>query len=78
MKSDLIDKYISVIIEYLNAMNSSEIVQEIEKKDFIIDCGLQSIIHIFKYRRIKINNRCIVCWMLVEDPFKIFWWTIQT
>ncbi len=63
VKSDLIDKYISVIIEYLNAMNSSEIVQEIEKKDFIIDCGLQSIIHIFKLTYLTTHNSDIcVCY----------------
>lgn len=56
VKSDLLDKYLSSLIEYFNAMNASEVVQEMEKKDFVIDCGLQSITHIFKLTYLSTRN----------------------
>lgn len=56
LKSDLIDNYLIALNEYLNAMNSSEIIQEMEKKDACIHAGLQSITHIFKLTYLSTHN----------------------
>lgn len=55
-KNDLIEKYISMVFEYLSIMQSSEVIGLINNQAYALQLGLSSITHIFKIAFINTKN----------------------
>jgi hypothetical protein len=47
-KSEIIDKYATILYEYFHIMNTSEIINSLENEQTIVRIGMQSITHIYK------------------------------
>jgi len=55
-KNDLIEKYISMVFEYLSIMQSSDVIGSITNPSYAIQLGLSAITHIFKLAFINTKN----------------------
>ena len=55
-KNDLIEKYISMVFEYLSIMQSSEVIGLINNQAYALQLGLSTITHIFKIAFINTKN----------------------
>ena len=55
-KKDLLDKYISILLEYLQLVNASATLKSMDHSEKIIQIGLQSILHIFKLSILHTQN----------------------
>jgi hypothetical protein len=56
IKSDLIEKYISMVFEYLSIMQSSDVVRTMDTRTYSVQLGLSAITHIFKLAFINTKN----------------------
>lgn len=55
-KKELLDKYVLLLIEYLQLVDASDTLKTMDRPDKIILIGLQSLIHIFKLSILHTQN----------------------
>jgi len=55
-KGELIEKYVSMVFEYLSIMQSSDVVGTMNNRGYAVQLGLSSITHIFKIAFINTKN----------------------
>lgn len=55
-KKELLDRYVAILLEYLQWMHASATLRAMDHADKIVQIGLQSIIHIFKLTILQTQN----------------------